>query len=122
MLEPLTPFDPASMSQRFAELDTYFRDLIDQRRNEPGDDLISALAAPDDGPTLHDDEIVGMIGSLLFAGHETVTGTLGNALIALALHPQQRALLPPPGPDCQRGRRTAALRSTNPGQRPPGDG
>ena len=93
MLEPLTPFDPASMSQRFAELDTYFRDLIDQRRNEPGDDLISALAAPDDGPALHDDEIVGMIGSLLFAGHETVTGTLGNALVALALHPQQRALL-----------------------------
>ena len=28
----------------------------------------------------------------------------------------------PPGPDCQHGRRTAALRSTNPGQRPPGHG
>ena len=34
-----------------------------------------------------------MIAVLLFAGHETVTGTLGNALVALARHPDQRTLL-----------------------------
>ena len=45
MLEPLTPFDPRSMSERFAELDAYFRAVIAQRRREPGSDLISALAA-----------------------------------------------------------------------------
>ena len=44
MLEPLTPFDPASMSRRFAELDAYFRAVIAQRRADPGPDLISALA------------------------------------------------------------------------------
>jgi cytochrome P450 len=93
MLEPLTPFDPASMSARFAELDTYFRAVIAQRRREPGSDLISVLAATTDEHALDDDEIVGTLAFLLFAGHETVTGMLGNTLVALALHPEQRALL-----------------------------
>ena len=95
MLEPLTPFDPGSMSARFDELDTYVRTLIAERRHQPGDDLISAIAAVGAAgePTLTDDEIVGMVAFLLFAGHETVTGMLGNALIALARHPDQRALL-----------------------------
>ena len=34
-----------------------------------------------------------MIAFLLFAGHETVTGMLGNTLVALARHPDQRRLL-----------------------------
>lgn len=93
MLEPLTPFDPTSMSDRFDELDTYFRAVIAQRRAEPGHDLISALARSDDEQALNDDEIVSMIVFLLFAGHETVTGMLGNALVALARHPEQRTLL-----------------------------
>ncbi len=93
MLEPLTPFDPDSMSERFGELDVYFRSVIAARRDEPGADLISALAAGDRGHDLDDDEIVAMIAFLLFAGHETVTGMLGNALVALAHHPAQRTLL-----------------------------
>jgi cytochrome P450 len=98
MLEPFTPFDPASMSERFAELDAYFRAVIAERRREPGHDLISALATDDhdderDEHALDDDEIVAMIAFLLFAGHETVTGMLGNALIALARHPEQRTLI-----------------------------
>ncbi len=36
MLEPLTPFDPDSMSERFAELDDYFRTVIAERRDHPG--------------------------------------------------------------------------------------
>lgn len=93
MLEPLTPFDPVSMSERFAELDAYFRAVIAQRRREPGHDLISALAGSDEATALADDEIVAMIAFLLFAGHETITGMLGNSLVALARHPEQRTLL-----------------------------
>lgn len=94
MLEPLTKVDPASMSDRFTELDAYFRSLIDDRRQRPGVDLISALAADDDdGPVLDTDEMVAMIGFLLFAGHETMTGLLGTSLIALAIHRDQRELL-----------------------------
>ena len=100
MLEPLTPFDPDSMSERFAELDDYFRNVIAERRDHPGDDLISALAATatatnddGDGSGLDDDEMVAMIAVLLFAGHETVTGLLGNTLVALARYPEQRTLV-----------------------------
>jgi cytochrome P450 len=93
ILEPLTLFDPDSMSRRFADLDDYFIDLVERRRRDPGNDVISALAADGQGPILADDEIVAMIASLLFAGHETVTGMLGNALIALACFPDQRHAL-----------------------------
>jgi len=34
-----------------------------------------------------------MIVFLLFAGHETVTGMLGNALVAFAAYPEQRTML-----------------------------
>ena len=93
MLEPLTSFDADMMSERFSDLDTYFRTVIAERRDQPGPDLISALATSDDGHGLDDDEIVAMIAFLLFAGHETVTGMLGNSLVALANCPDQRVLL-----------------------------
>jgi cytochrome P450 len=89
LLEPLTPFDPASMNARFAELDAYFASIVAERRRQPSDDLISAMATGD----LDDDEVLSMIGFLLFAGHETVTGALGNAIVALAGAPDQRRLL-----------------------------
>jgi cytochrome P450 len=63
------------------------------RRQFPGDDIISALASENDGPVLDADEVVAKIVFLLFAGHETVTGLLGNALVAFAAFPEQRALL-----------------------------
>lgn len=94
MLDPMNPFDPVSMSARFAELDDYFTSIVDYRRSDPGNDLVSALAADHgEGPVLDRDEIVAMIAFLLFAGHETVTGMLGNALVALARFTDQRELL-----------------------------
>ena len=93
MVEPFAELDAASVSGHFAELDDYFLALIEERRSRPGADVISALAASDDGPVLEADEIVAMIVFLLFAGHETVTGMLGNALVAFGAHPTQRALL-----------------------------
>lgn len=93
MLEPLTAFDPASMSERFAELDEYFASVVEQRRRQPGDDLISALVSDDRDAPLDDAEVIAMIGFVLFAGHETVTGMLGNALVALARFADQRELL-----------------------------
>lgn len=93
MVEPFTELDASSINERFADLDHYFHELIELRRVDPGDDVISVLASSDDGPVLDGDEIVAMIVFLLFAGHETVTGMLGNSLVALAAFPDQRALL-----------------------------
>ena len=92
MLEPLHAIDPVSMNQRFADLHDTFETIIDDRRAAPQDDLISALAS-DEEETLSNDEVIAMITMLMFAGHETTTGLLGNAILALAQHPDQRALL-----------------------------
>ena len=92
LLEILRPFDPRSMSERFAELHDTFSALIVQRRRDPRDDLITALATDPDSQ-LANDEIVALIVALMFAGHETTTGLLGNTIIALNNFPEQRLLL-----------------------------
>ncbi len=94
LIDPLHGFDPKVVNVRMAELNAYFSEVIEQRRVEPRDDLISILAtAADDGGTLGNDELLAMLGFLLFAGHETTTGLIGNSLVALAQHPDQRTLL-----------------------------
>ncbi|MCU1400300.1 MAG: Cytochrome [Acidimicrobiales bacterium] len=94
LVDPLHGFDPEVVNVRVAELNAYFTEVIEQRRIEPRDDLISVLVtAADDGEKLSNNELLAMLGFLLFAGHETTTGLLGNSLVALAQHPEQRAML-----------------------------
>ena len=89
-----------------AELNAYFSEVIEHRRVEPRDDLISILAAAaDDGEKLDNDEFLAMLGFLLFAGHETTTGLIGNSPVALAQHPDQRTVLTSDvGPDADKRR------------------
>lgn len=78
------------------EMEAYFRELVAQRRRDPGGDMLTAMMAtdPDDpGDRLHDDELVAMCALLLFAGHETTTNSIANATLALLRHPDQLALL-----------------------------
>lgn len=71
-----------------------FRDLIAQRRAEPREDLLSELVHLRDGEDrLSDDELVATCILLLFAGHETTTNHIANALHALVRFPDQQALL-----------------------------
>jgi cytochrome P450 len=101
VLEILNGFDSKSMDRRFDELDRYFTSLITTRRASPEDDLISALVAPvgevagahSNHAPLSNDEVISMISFLMFAGHETTSGLIGNAIVALAKYPDQRALL-----------------------------
>ncbi len=68
----------------------FFRTLIDQRRAAPGDDFVSRMiAARDDEGRLSEDELVATCMLVLFAGHETTTHLLGNAVHALLNHPDQ---------------------------------
>ena len=72
----------------------YFESLIDLKRREPDDKLISRLiAAEEAGDSLSRDELIAMIFLLLFAGHETSVNLIGNGLLALIDHPDQMALL-----------------------------
>ncbi|WP_326837023.1 cytochrome P450 [Amycolatopsis rhabdoformis] len=70
------------------EMDAYIRALIDKRRTDPGEDMLSALMAHDgDADHLSDDELVAMCALLLFAGHETTTNSIANSLLALLRRP-----------------------------------
>lgn len=75
------------------EMAGYFRELIAHRRREPGGDMLSAMMAGDPGgghDGLSDDELVGMCALLLFAGHETTTNAVANAVRLLTADPALR--------------------------------
>jgi cytochrome P450 len=75
------------------------RALLAERRARPQDDLMSLLAEASyedvDGRTkrLTDDEAVAFMGLLAAAGAETTTKLLGNCVVYLARHPDQRKRL-----------------------------
>ncbi|MBJ7328318.1 MAG: cytochrome P450 [Solirubrobacteraceae bacterium] len=70
------------------ELHRYMRGVFARLRREPGDDVISALLASQDGGTLGDDELFWMSLLLLVAGNETTTNLIGLLLIAFAEQPE----------------------------------
>lgn len=71
------------------EMSQYFRRMIEQRRREPQNDLISALlAAQIEGQHLNEQELLGFCILLLVAGNETTTNLIGNAVICFDEHPE----------------------------------
>lgn len=65
------------------EARAYLAELIELRRREPGQDLISLMTSEADGATLTDAEIINTGMTLLTAGHETTTSLIGNGLLIL---------------------------------------
>ena len=75
-------------------LAAYFAALIGKRRQEPQNDVLSALiSARDTQDKLTEDELLGTCILLLIAGHETTINLLGNGLYTLLRHPEQFARL-----------------------------
>lgn len=65
-------------------LRSYLTGVFNSRRGGPTTGLLGALiAAEEDGDRFSEDELVAMITQMVFAGHETSTMFLGNALVAL---------------------------------------
>jgi len=71
----------------------YFGELIERKRAEPGDDMISSLIEGEDGDALDETEMKGMCALMLFAGHETTTTTITSAVKVLIDNPEQLQLL-----------------------------
>ncbi|MFF7194830.1 cytochrome P450 [Streptomyces sp. NPDC008079] len=69
--------------------------LVADKRERPGDDLMSALihTADEDGDRLNAEELLGMAWVLLVAGHETTVNLISNGVLALLTHPEQLAAL-----------------------------
>jgi cytochrome P450 len=91
LLEPtITASEVQVAIQAAHEFDAYFLDIIKARRQEPRDDLVSALVAAEEaGDTLTHSEVLVMLRLLMIAGNETTTNLIGNGLLALLRHPDQ---------------------------------
>jgi cytochrome P450 len=71
------------------EMSEYFLWMIEQRRREPRNDLISALlAAQIDGEHLNVEELLGFCILLLVAGNETTTHLISNAFLCFDEYPE----------------------------------
>jgi cytochrome P450 len=94
-------FDPPSlMNERDAierackEFYEWATELIERRRDEPGDDLISTLiAASHEGDRLDDAECMNLVLNVLVGGVDTTQSQLAHAMRIFAAHPQQWTLL-----------------------------
>ncbi|MFJ8057674.1 cytochrome P450 [Streptomyces sp. NPDC096142] len=73
----------------------YTKKLIERRRAEPADDMISTLVQTMDGDGDHltEDEIISMVGVLVNGGYHSTAHFIPNAVITLLDNPDQLALL-----------------------------
>ena len=68
----------------------YLNGLIEERRNRPADDLLSALiAVEEEGEHLSHPELLVNSILLFIAGHETTQNLIGNGMLALLRHRDQ---------------------------------
>jgi cytochrome P450 len=70
----------------------YMADLVARAQAEPGEDMLGMLIR-EHGHDLTTDELIGIAGLLLIAGHETTSNMLGLGTLALLRHPEQLALV-----------------------------
>lgn len=86
-----TQIEAQQASHEFAE---YVRGLMEERKRNPGTDLISDLAAvEEDGQKLNAQELIATCVLLLNAGHEASVNGFGNGFVALMQREDQLKLL-----------------------------
>jgi cytochrome P450 len=78
----------ARAEQAVTELVAFLDPIVQSRRREPRDDLITGMvqAIDDDGDRLTDEEIIGNVILMVFAGHETTMNLLANSVVAFDEH------------------------------------
>lgn len=93
-LEPIASEEDFRKADRGAkDLYDYLSLLVNQRRRNLGEDLISRLISYGDEDKLSHDEIVHNASFLLSAGHETTSSLIGNGIMALNRFQQQMKIL-----------------------------
>ncbi len=85
---------PQRIEQAVSELYDYVAALLESRRREPADDLISALLqAQEEGDRLSAPECVNLVLNVLAGGVDTTVAQLAHALRLFAAHPEQWELV-----------------------------
>ncbi len=86
--------EPARIERATAEVYDYVEALLQRRRTEPSDDLISGLLAVEaQGDRLSHGECVNLVMNVIAGGIDTTQSQLSHALRLFAGHPDQWALL-----------------------------
>jgi cytochrome P450 len=96
--EPGQSEPPPEAAEADRSLRAYLRELLRDRKDIGGDDVLSVLVAAESHEAgervrLTDDDIVAFLNLLAAAGNETTTKLIGNAIVLLAQYPDQRAAL-----------------------------
>jgi cytochrome P450 len=72
----------------------YLQELVDDKRRQPDEALVSGLISARDGDErLTEQELMSTIFQLFVAGHDTTSSLIGNGVVALLTHPEQLARL-----------------------------
>lgn len=85
--------DPLLAADTVGELFVYFTDLIERRRTDPGDDVVSDLATMGDDTGVSPMQILGFAFTMVTGGNDTTTGLLSGGLELLHANPDQRDAL-----------------------------
>ena len=97
--DPDTGLPPEDGLEALVRSQQFTQELLERRRREPQDDLISLIARAEyedvDGVRKHltDSEVLAFVRLLAAAGAETTAKLLGNCVVYLFAHPEQRKLL-----------------------------
>ncbi|MET9490530.1 cytochrome P450 [Nocardia sp. NPDC006630] len=85
---------PEEGMANYVEMYGLVTEIVQLKRETPGDDLISELIAArdeDDGSRLSEKELVDTLMLIINAGHETTVNLLDQAVFTLLTHPEHRA-------------------------------
>ncbi len=95
MLVPTSnPQEYAAAKEASDSVVAMLRSLVETKRIDPGDDLVSDLISARDGEErLDTQELLSTIFQLIVAGHDTTASLIGNSLVALFRNPAQLAEL-----------------------------
>ncbi|WP_189134120.1 cytochrome P450 family protein [Wenjunlia tyrosinilytica] len=88
------PTRPERAKEAVGSMVRFYVELIRRKREQPGDDLLSAMiAARDEGDRLTEDELTSLAFLIHFAGYENVVHLIGNATVALLDDPKRARAL-----------------------------
>jgi cytochrome P450 len=81
------------MRRAATEVNDYLREEIERHRRDQPDDLLTRMVTLSGKDALSEEEIRSTAVLLLLAGYDTTAKTLGNCLVALEAHPEQRRMV-----------------------------
>lgn len=85
--------DLTATASAFGQIVGYVAEVVERKRAEPGDDLISDLLAATDEWGLTDGDIAGLVALILFAGHESTVVRIDLGTVLFLTNPDQRDAL-----------------------------